>query len=111
VRKRTTGCLDYFAAGEDFPANNIPVTPLTQKLFLCQFATGPQKKTPVCFALCPLALPHDATACGVIWTEKREERPKNGQQPRTAKTKQGHPQSATRQRRAVASKQHTTTTT
>ena len=44
MRKRTTGCLDYFAAGEDFPANNIPVTSLTQKIFLCQFATGPQKK-------------------------------------------------------------------
>ena len=38
--------------------------------------TGPTKETPACFALCPLALPHDVTACDVIWTEKREERPK-----------------------------------
>ena len=44
VRKRTTWCLGYLRLREDFPANNIPVAPLTQKIFMCQFATGPTKR-------------------------------------------------------------------
>ena len=44
MRKRTTGCLDYLRLGKISPPNYIPVTSLTQKVFLCQFGHWTHKR-------------------------------------------------------------------
>ena len=85
------------------------------KQFLWQFAKS-QKETPACFALCPFALPHDVTGGDVSdvirrqRTRNRQKRPSGKGQGRLGQGRLVLTRAAaTQQRRAVVSKQHTTT--